>query len=489
MFGRGYLPAHGFLFMKGKLIDAEKEKIYSFGGCRILKIQFPGEFSFGAATSGPQTEGASDKKTDSIWDYWYRTQPEAFHNKVGNDPACNTYYEYMQDVELMEACKLNSFRTSIQWSRIFKDPTKLSINEEGVSFYRNYFKAIKEANIDLYVNLFHFDLPFVLEEEYGGWLSDRIVDLYVEFAKVCFQLFDEYVDKWITFNEPIAFSRSAYFYNDIYPCHKSTQAYVTANNNILKAHMLAVSFYKKNFCKEIGIVMDLLPPIISSEEDQYAGLVYDVFFNKIFLDPCIKLEYNRDYLKILEKHEIDIHQITEFHSIDFVGINYYQPVYVKKQSEYRESEFFPWYYFDTYIPEGVRINEYRGWAIEPIVVYDIAKTIQNEYGNIKWYLSENGMGVENEENFLKDGIIQDDYRTDFIKEHLYYLAKAVSEGSNCFGYHLWTFIDCFSWKNSFKNRYGLVSLNLHTREKKLKKNAVFYRDLAVNKFFIGPSYE
>ncbi len=454
-----------------------------------MKIQFPKDFSFGAATSGPQSEGATNKKIESIWDYWYRTTPAVFQNQVGNDPACNTYYDYLQDVELMKKCHLNSFRTSIQWSRIFVDPVQLTINEEGVAFYRDYFKAIKGANIDLYVNLFHFDLPFVLEETYGGWLSNQVAVLYGEYAKVCFRLFDVYVDKWITFNEPVAFTAGAYLNNDIYPCQKSTQAYVSANNHILEAHMLATSFYKENYSKEIGIVLDLLTPITNAAEDHYAGHVYDVFTNKIFLDPCVKLEYNRDYLEILRRHAIEIDPITTFEKVDFVGINYYQPVYIRKQTQYAEEAFFPWFYYETYMPNGVRINPHRGWAIEPSVVYQIAKTLQNEYGNIKWYLSENGMGVEGEEQFLKDEMIQDDYRTDFIKEHLYYLAKAIEEGSHCFGYHLWTFIDCFSWKNSFKNRYGLVSLQLQTGEKKLKKNAFFYRDVATNKAFIGQPYE
>lgn len=456
-----------------------------------MEIKFPKNFRFGAATSGPQTEGAIDKKIDSIWDHWYKQEPEKFHNRVSNEVACNTYYEYEKDVELMKECGLNSFRTSIQWSRMFNNPETLELNEEGIEFYKNYFKAIKEAGIDLYVNLFHFDLPVVLEDTYGGWLSDKVVGVYVEYAKVCFKQFDEYVDKWITFNEPIAFTKGAYLYNYIYPCNSNTQAYVTANNHLLLAHLRSVKAYKDaEYKNEIGIVLDLLTPIIRDEKDKYAQLVFDVITNKIFLDPCIKGEYNADYLAFLEKHDLKIELTKEFVEMDFVGINFYQPAYVKVPETTPEGEFFPWHYFDAYIPGDVRINEHRGWAIEPKVVYNIAKSIQNEYGNIKWFMSENGMGVEGEEKFLKNGVIEDDYRTEFIKEHLYYLSKGVQEGSNCFGYHLWTFIDCFSWINSFKNRYGLVSLNLETREKILKKNAYFYRDLAKNKSFEdGNTYE
>ena len=114
-------------------------------------------------------------------------------------------------------------------------------------------------------------------------------------------------------------------------------------------------------------------------------------------------------------------------------------------------------------------------------LYDIACNIRDNYGNIEWIVSENGMGVEGEEAFRgEDGTIQDDYRIDFIKEHLTQLARGIDEGSNCIGYHLWTFIDCWSWLNAYKNRYGLVELDLETQERRIKKSGRWYKRLAEN---------
>ena len=91
------------------------------------------------------------------------------------------------------------------------------------------------------------------------------------------------------------------------------------------------------------------------------------------------------------------------------------------------------------------MNPYRGWEIYPRALYDIAKNIQDNYGNIPWFISENGMGVEGEEKYKDtNGNIQDDYRIEFYKEHLAWLAKAIEEGSSCFGYHTWTALDCWS---------------------------------------------
>ena len=93
------------------------------------------------------------------------------------------------------------------------------------------------------------------------------------------------------------------------------------------------------------------------------------------------------------------------------------------------------------------------------------------------------MGVENEERFKIDGQIQDDYRIDFIKEHLTYLNKAIEEGANCIGYQVWTFIDCWSWLNAYKNRYGLVELNLETKERTIKKSGLWFKQLSENNGF------
>lgn len=94
-------------------------------------------------------------------------------------------------------------------------------------------------------------------------------------------------------------------------------------------------------------------------------------------------------------------------------------------------------------------------------------------------MSECGIGVSNEDRYLnRDGLIEDDYRIQFIQEHLYWLHKAIDEGANCYGFHLWTPIDCFSWRNSYRNRYGLISVNIHTQKKCLKKSAYFFKNLA-----------
>ncbi len=182
--------------------------------------------------------------------------------------------------------------------------------------------------------------------------------------------------------------------------------------------------------------------------------------------------------------EEDLKTIKE-NTVDFLGVNYYHPVRVcaKANMPNPDAPFFPQYYFDDYIMPGRKINPHRGWEIYPKGLYDIAINIKDNYGNIEWMVTENGMGVEGEERFKKDGRIEDDYRIDFYKEHLSWLHKGISEGSNCIGYQVWTFIDCWSWINAYKNRYGLIELNIDTQERIIKKSGYWFKELHDNNGF------
>ena len=164
-----------------------------------------------------------------------------------------------------------------------------------------------------------------------------------------------------------------------------------------------------------------------------------------------------------------------------LGLNYYEPRRVKARltAINPESPFLPEWFFENHVMPGRRMNEYRGWEIYEKGIYDLCMDIKNNYGNIEAFISENGMGVANEERFMdEDGQVIDEYRIEFIRDHLAYLWKAIDDGCNIKGYHLWTFIDCWSWINSYKNRYGLVSLDLPTQKRTIKKSGEFYKKLS-----------
>lgn len=459
-----------------------------------MKYKFSEGFTWGAATSGPQSEGRFNKANDNVFDYWFDNSKETFHNGVGPDIASNFYNSYKEDIKMMKEIGLKSFRTSIQWSRLIKKFETGELCEDGVKFYNNVIDECIKNDLDIYMNLHHFDLPVELYHKYNGWESKKVVDMFVYFAEKCFELFADRVKVWITFNEPIVIVEGQYLYGFHYPCVVDGKKAVQAGYNIALASAKAIKVYKeKKYDGEIGIVVNLTPSYSKSilEEDLNAANISDLFFNRFFLDPAVKGQFPMELVRLLSeegviweetKEELDI--IKES-TVDFLGINYYQPRRVKaRETKYTEKTWMPDKYFESYIMPGRRMNEHRGWEIYPEAMYDIAMNIKENYGNIKWFISENGMGVEGEEKFINEnGIIEDDYRIDFIKEHLTYLHKAIEEGANCFGYHLWTPIDCWSWCNSYKNRYGFICFNVESLEKKIKKSGKWINNVSKNNGF------
>lgn len=180
-------------------------------------------------------------------------------------------------------------------------------------------------------------------------------------------------------------------------------------------------------------------------------------------------------------------EVIRNNPIDLLGVNYYQPLRVKAKEnpEPDNAPFMPEHLFDPYIMPGRRINPHRGWEIAEEAVYDIMIDLRDHYRNIPFFISENGMGVEGEEKFRnEEGYIEDEYRIEFVKEHLKWVHKGIQEGANCLGYHIWTFMDNWSWANAYKNRYGLVEVDLKNgRKRTVKKSGKWYKLLAENNGF------
>ncbi len=462
-----------------------------------ITYKFPQNFWWGAATSGPQSEGRFNKKHASVFDYWYDKEPQAFFDGVGPNTASNFYNSYKEDIKLIKEIGLNSLRTSIQWTRLIKDFETGEADEDGVRFYNAVIDELIANNITPVMNLHHFDLPVELYDKYGGWESKHVVDLFAVFAKKAFELFGDRVKYWTTFNEPMVVVEGEYLYQFHYPNIVDGKKAMQVLYNINLASAKAIrEFRKVDCCKDgkIGIVVNLTPsyPRSQDEADVKAAQFVEDFANNSFLEPAIKGTFPENLVDILEKDNViweasdEEMKIIKDNTIDFLGVNYYQPRRAKaKEEPFDESKgWMPDKYFDNYQMPGARMNPYRGWEIYPQCMYDIAINIRDNYGNIPWYISENGMGVEGEEKFKnEEGIIIDDYRIDFYKEHLQYLHKGIEEGSNCFGFHAWTPIDCWSWTNAYKNRYGYISVDLATQIKTIKKSGRWIKEVADNNGF------
>lgn len=456
-------------------------------------IKFPNTFLWGAAASAPQTEGHSllNGKTATIWDKWFEMDPGKFYENQGPNTTSNTYEKYFEDIENMQKIGLNSYRTSISWARLLPDGSTL--NSEAVEFYRSYFQCMIDHGIEPIVNLFHFDMPWWLMKK-GGWESRESVDYFGFYAKVAYEQFGDLVKRWTTFNEPIVHIECGYLYRFHYPCVVDFKRAIQVGYNTLMAHVKAVKAFRNSGVDgSIGIILNVSPAYSRSDskQDMKSKKISDLLNIYSFLDPVVLGSIPKDLITLLKENKLipdvelgDTNLIAKY-MVDFIGLNYYQPNRVMAPENPHIPARMPEDLFAHYDWPEKRINPYRGWEIYPEALYDVAIMMRDKYNNIPWYVSENGMGVANEEKYKNDdGVINDQYRIDFIKEHLEYLHKGIEAGSNCFGYHLWTFVDCWSWLNGYKNRYGLFSVDLNNNFKRtIKYSGQWFKLLSENNGF------
>ncbi|WP_261805927.1 glycoside hydrolase family 1 protein [Lapidilactobacillus luobeiensis] len=462
-----------------------------------MKLTFPDHFWWGAATSGPQSEGRFNKQHVNVFDHWYDIAPEDFYNYVGPDTASDFYHSFHEDIKLMKEVGLNTVRTSIQWSRLIDDFETASLNPDGVRYYNDVINEFIANGITPVINLHHFDLPVELYDRYGGWESKHVTDLYAKYAEQCFRLFGDRVKNWFTFNEPMVIVDGEYLYQFHYPKIVDGKKAVQVAYNLSLASAKAMAKYRgldHNNNGKIGIILNLTPAYAASADpaDQAAAKMADLWTNKLFLDPAINGHFPEKLVTTLKKDGVlwqatpaELQLISE-QTIDQLGVNYYHPFRVQRPEISPDSlmDWMPTKYFNDYEMPGRVMNVDKGWEIYPKALYDIALTVRDDYHNIPWFVSENGMGVSREERFMDaNGVVNDDYRIKFMHDHLTWLHKGIEAGSNCFGYHVWTPIDCWSWANAYRNRYGLISTNIHTQVKTIKRSGRWFADASKNNGF------
>lgn len=459
----------------------------------MKNIKFNKNFLVGIATSGPQTECGfdADEKSDSVWDYWHKQEPELFFDGLG--PQNNIRDNFNSMVQMAKDTNLDSFRTSIQWTRFMPDGKNIS--QEAVKFYRDYFSALKKNNIKVMVCLMHFDVPMWLHEK-GGFENKGAIEHFVFYAENAFKTFGDLVDYWFVFNEPIVPVEMGYFNKLHLPAIIDVKKGYQVLFNYLISCLKTIKLFKDLKAPgEIGVILNITPPIprTSSVEDKEAADWFSIFQYKSFLDPIIHGEFPKKLLDHANEHnymweasqeEWDL--ISSKVGLDLLGLNYYSPKRVQKplvKNKFDLSKPLDEQLWSNYTWVGARMNVYRNWEILPEAIYTVIKNVQNNYNNQKMFISENGIGIANEKIFKTSDGIQDAYRIEFFKEHLGWIHKAIEEGANCIGYHIWTLVDNWSWLNAYKNRYGLYELDCETKEVKAKLSQKWFKQFAADKEF------
>jgi len=460
--------------------------------------QVPENFKLGVNMPGWQMEGGTNKQEGHahFMDLMYQAYPERWFDGEGPTIAIDHYRRYKDDINLLKQLNIQQVRMNIDWSRFIKDFETGEVNEEEAKHYDDVIDCYLKCGIEVIMCLEHWELPAYYYEHYDGYASRKVIDMYVKYAQEVFQRYRGKIKYFFTFNEPIVIPQACFMDGVWWPYASDVKRGMNWIHGKILANALAVKiFHEMKMDGKIGIILNPSYIYERSGENAFdieAKEIADSLYWKAFMDTTIKGKYPQQLLDILEKEDamftytLEELQIINDYTIDVLGLNYYQPMRVKAPKYEWNHQYF---HFEKYYQEwdmpGKKMNPSRGWEIYPKALYDTAMRIKDEYQNIEWIVTESGMGVENEQAFKdENGVIQDEYRIDFIKEHLAWLFKAVEEGCNCKGYLLFAGMDNCSPVNAFKNRYGLVEIDLkNNRERRLKASAYFYQKLIAKQEF------
>ncbi|XP_066397533.1 beta-glucosidase 32-like [Miscanthus floridulus] len=461
----------------------------------ITRRDFPEGFVFGAGSSAFQVEGAAaeDGRTPSIWDTF--THEGFSYDGSTADVSADQYHHYKEDVKLMHEMGLDAYRFSIAWPRLIP-AGRGKINPKGLEYYNNLIDELILHGIQPHATIYHFDLPQVLQDEYGGLLSSRFIEDYLAFAEVCFRSFGDRVKHWVTVNEPNiepigAFDtgtepprRCSYpFGENCTGGNSSTEPYIAAHH-LLLAHAAAVSLYRDKYKASQGgqIGITLLgwwhEPATDTPQDAAAAARMNDFHIGWFMHPLVYGDYPPvmrsrvgDRLPALSAED----SAKLRGSFDFVGFNHYLILRVRSSPEKKDSgRRLGDYYVDAAVQNPlVAIAEGRiespPWALGKLLEH-----LRLNYGNPPVMIHENGLGDAPD---TPSAIEYDDgARIEFLQDYLEVLYLSIRNGSDARGYFVWSFLDVFEFIFAYRMRFGLcgVDMNAGARTRYVRSSARWY---------------
>jgi beta-glucosidase len=439
---------------------------------------FPKGFLWGSATASYQVEGAvhDGGRGPSIWDTFSHTPGKTANGDTG-DVADDFYHLYPGDISLMKQIGLKTFRFSVAWTRIFPRGTGQP-NQPGIDFYNRLVDALLAAGIQPFCTLFHWDLPQTLQDK-GGWESRDTAKAFADYAAVTSGFLSDRVKHFMTMNEMRSFVELGYSQGIHAPgLQVDARRLAQLSHYVALAHGMAVQAIRSHAAPEtkVGIAdnIEASTPVIETPEHIEAARKAMREQNAMFLTVVQEGRYTDLYLKRLgvnaptfTAEEMDIIKSP----MDFVGLNIYQPTYVRADDSERG--------YAIVNPPASYPHMYSPWLfIGPEALY-WAPTLVSDIWKIKeLYITENG--ASSSDNLTPDGHVYDSDRVMYLRNYLSQLHRAIAEGVPVRGYFLWSLLDNYEWADGYEKRFGIVYVDFTTQKRTPKLSAEFYKQVILD---------
>ena len=443
---------------------------------------FPADFAWGAATAAYQIEGAAreDGKGPSVWDEFCKKKDAIFEGHTG-ETACDHYHRYVEDIALLKALGVKSYRFSVSWPRVL--PKGIGApNPKGLDFYDRLLDELGKHGIAPMCTIFHWDYPQALYKK-GGWLNRDSADWFAEYTGLLADKFSDRVHVWATQNEPQCYIGLGLFEGKHAPGDKlAFRQMLTAAHNSMRAHAKAVQILRARAkdpkALKIGYVTvaSVTQPATETPEDieaaraaQYAVDSRTQWTNSWWIDPIVLGKYPEDGIATFGRDmprfkAADLDEMKQ--PIDYLGLNIYAAATVRRGKDGKPDH--------VPVPAGYPRSGVDWQAITPACLYWGPRFFYERY-KIPPMITENGIAVR-DQVFL-DGKVHDPQRVDYMHRVLLELARAIEDGIPVTGYYAWSLLDNFEWADGYKQRFGLVYVDYQNQKRVPKDSFEFYRQV------------
>ena len=455
---------------------------------------FPETFLWGGALAANQVEGAylKDGKGLSTSD----VQPQGVFGPVVErvagdsgikDIAIDFYHRYPQDIALFAEMGFSCLRVSIAWTRIFPHGDEAQPNEAGLAFYDKLFDELAAHNITPLVTLSHYEMPWGLVKQYGGWSNRQVIGFFERYARTVFTRYQHKVKLWLTFNE-INMSLHAPMTGVGLPETSSKAQVYQAIHHQLVASALAVKACHEVIADgKIGNMLlgGLVYPLSSKPEDVLKALQENRTW-QFFGDVQCRGAYPGYMLRYFRENAIEL-DITDadrdalMSTVDFISFSYYMTGCVTTDEELNKQARGN---ILSMVPNPHLKSSEWGWQIDPVGLRTLLNTLWDRYQK-PLFIVENGLGAKDTPD--ANGMVQDDYRINYLNDHLLQVREAIEDGLNVMGYSSWGPIDLVSAsKAELSKRYGFIYVDRDdsgagTLARSRKKSFYWYQNVIASK--------